>query len=164
MKGLGWIVSKKEVSMAKISGWWHLGIGLFILTVSLIIGDGLLAFAFVGGGMVLWGMGKLFIARMKNPKNDIGKAPSKHHAYDHSHNQMHNRRPGHINPNHTPHHQHINTDNQNRQQHAQDQHNYHNQQYNQQQAHQPKIFFCRGCGNRLRLHDNFCSHCGMKIK
>ncbi len=38
---------------------------------------------------------------------------------------------------------------------------YQSQSQNQQQQ---KILLCKMCGNRIRIHDNFCSHCGAQLK
>lgn len=34
----------------------------------------------------------------------------------------------------------------------------------QSQEQQQKILLCKKCGNRIRIHDNFCSHCGAQLK
>ncbi len=39
-----------------------------------------------------------------------------------------------------------------------------NNQHHKQQNPQQHMFFCKKCGNRLKIHDNFCSHCGIQLK
>ncbi|MGM5481994.1 MAG: zinc-ribbon domain-containing protein [Nanobdellota archaeon] len=39
------------------------------------------------------------------------------------------------------------------------------QHHPQQNNHQHKqIYFCKNCGKRLTIHDNFCPHCGIRLK
>jgi disulfide bond formation protein DsbB len=131
--------------MASINGWWFVLIGFIVLIISSLRQE-LLFFRYVAIVFVLYGLIKLGIKQFfsKKKQEEIKKHPHNNHTKQHNHQD--NIHKGH-------HHPQNNIQNHNLRQQNQ-------MQYNQQQG----IFFCRNCGKKLGIHDNFCSNCGTRIK
>jgi len=146
--------------MASINGWIFIIIGAGIAAVVYFFIPDLWVFIYVGGAFFAYGLIKLLFKTTVNKfKNKKHKSIS-HHSHSPQHTTGHKTyRPG---QQQHPHYVHQPHTAQNRQQqntpHIQSTH----QRASPHKANQPHIVFCRKCGNKLGVHHNFCSHCGMK--
>ncbi|MBN2457768.1 zinc ribbon domain-containing protein [Candidatus Woesearchaeota archaeon] len=157
--------------MASINGWVFVVVGTVIAGMVYFFIPDMLLFEYIGIGFIAYGAIKLVLKRIKGKtqKKDLVQNNRQMHNYnmhDHHNSEQKNsqaNRYDHNQPHHTK-------------KYAQDTHenNYShnsiragmqqslshgNATNNQNYQH---VIYCRRCGNRLRLHDNFCSHCGTR--
>jgi hypothetical protein len=138
--------------MVSINGWAFMFIGAGMAFVAYFLVDELWMFTYIGGAFFAYGLLKVIINRLRRPRKK--KAHDTYPEYAHSGQEPDHRayRPG------QQQHPHYALSPQSQYQHQATSHH----QKAQQSQHQHPLY-CRSCGARLRLHDNFCPHCGLKL-
>jgi hypothetical protein len=152
--------------MASINSWIFIFIGAIVTGVSYFMYDDLWAFIYVGAAFIAYGIIKTLINR-KNKKDEktlekefnIPNKASLNVAQKYlsrpenaAHQNIIQQNPNQYYSQHNP--QHIP---------LQKTHPYNPQQYQHPDIqHQHTPIICHNCGNGLRIHDNFCPHCGKR--
>jgi hypothetical protein len=173
--------------MASINGWIFILVGAVVAGVSYFMYDDLWAFIYVGAAFIAYGLIKALINRSRNKKDEkalekefslqkmpqlnvaqkyLGKAPvqnSPHHNMGQQNINYQNAGYGVHNPNQVHAQQHMYNPAQFQHQGIPNQHVQPHAQANYaHRVHNPAPIICPSCGNGLRLHDNFCPHCGKR--
>lgn len=153
--------------MAALSPWTFITVGIFVIGISLFnqfkMDNSIGFFQYIGYIFVLYGIIRLVWKIFTNPKSSRSKQKEQkenHHVNRNSHTYPHRYGQQQHNP-YAQQQQQIN------------QHVKHNPQAQQQQTqqgqqqpgnHQQSALFCRNCGKRISMQDNFCPHCGIRMR
>lgn len=128
--------------MAAINGWTFMLVGAGMAAVVYFFAGDLDAFYYVAAAFFAYGLVKILFRYAwgwlkSKGKSKAGHTHNPHHAKHTIHPSQHMVRPDRSHQAHTQHQAHNN-------------------------AATRHVFFCRRCGNKLGIHDNFCSKCGMQ--
>ncbi len=135
--------------MANINGWWFIIIGVIVSFTSKFLVEGLEIFVYVGYIFLGYGLIKVLLSYLTSKKN---KSNKKHHT-NHQNNSHKNKQ---------AHSYQSYTQNSNGNQQQQAHHN--RKQTHPHQNPNSKVMFCRNCGKPYAIQDNFCGHCGLRLK
>jgi uncharacterized paraquat-inducible protein A len=131
--------------MARVNAWIFVGIGLFVIAISIFMYDELRFFIVLGGIMTLYGLGKLAVNKAekkwdKVEDTDPIRVDEKNNPYLQQHVQ-----------------------NQHRKQQRRVQHQAHKDHQQRAQHSQQRGKYCPSCGYHLAATHRFCGACGQQV-
>lgn len=143
--------------MGSINGGWFIAVGAAVAFIS-SFSEELRVFIIVGIAFILYGLAKVGINKLFGSKKKEHKT---------SNNSLHPNIPHQNNINQNIHqHQkpHVMPHNPNQQMHPKQIHPQAQHPNMHQNTNQGYGIFCKKCGKRAGIHDNFCSFCGLRLK
>lgn len=150
--------------MAALSPWTFIIVGTFVSVISLFnqfkMDNSIGFFQYVGYLFIAYGIIRLTWKMITGPK-----AP-KLTEHEKQHEEHHINRNSHTYPHHYGQQQHNPYAQQQKQINPHVRHHAQQQQTQQSQPgnHQQSALFCRNCGKRITMQDNFCPHCGIRMR